>query len=611
MRGRGRRGAKSQTADAAESTNAQESKLAQTIADLAPETRQRIATALRDKFSALIKTLVSKGSFKLPKDHTPEALAEKQAIAVEFYMFSNHCSKNPTDFSGPYQNQFRTIISNIAQNAALLQSLLDGQLSPDALSTMSSADMATEEQKKLDEKMKKEGEKQAMLIQEEGPRIRRTHKGEELVEEIGGVSSESITSAAPPRRQLGDPDNEDMTLADVKPSRPAPIVTGQDSVQDGHRRSSSNFNIQSVWSKVQSPTTEARGTSRSVSASVPQRPQQADPEIDELLNRDGEDEAPYSPVDAGHDPYLVWRGNVDMPVNSNSIFQFPVNAYHMAGTDLGGKEQQANIFPKDLILAGRIAADTADNYLTSLSAAHHTDVSVFELIAYGHDAGVRDQFNKLFSYLKDRKRFGVIEEGTHRGHVRDVYLIPLNAGNSDTPQFLQRLAHNILEDPRTKPTLLVVFVLRYKDTAAASTATPEQPALFSPTGPAPGRAPSMSMPAMSPTTATEERGPTPQFPQTGHASPSGNQYSFPSNPYAPSPAAATSSVQAQNRSLAFGILGPMVNAPVAQSILETATTVLSAAHLESLRQIFQNHPSAQTDMQEVQRALGRQNAGPK
>ena len=58
-------------------------------------------------------------------------------------------------------------------NPSLRDQLLNGTLPPNELSKMSAADMAPKALQEEVAKMKEESDRQQMLIQEEGPRVRR------------------------------------------------------------------------------------------------------------------------------------------------------------------------------------------------------------------------------------------------------------------------------------------------------------------------------------------------------------------------------------------------------------------------------------------------------
>ena len=626
--------------------------LPQRITDVKNAGRQNTAAALKKKFAQVIKDHSSKGHFHIPDGHTSDSLGEKYGLLVEYSMFMNHCGTSP-DPTPAYKDQFRNITSNVGPNPSLLWDLVEGKLTPDAFSTMSSADMATEEQKKRDKEIKEENERLAQLKDDTSRRIRRTHKGEEYVDDE--IPTDSRDTAMPDPSadspQISG-ENGEPTKEGTEQPKPPPIRTERSQVASQeprmrspqNRRSSSNtFNIQNVWSSVQSPTGEARSPSSAQAPHNNQRqaqPGAADADVDRLLD-DDQDSAPYSPTEAGVDTAVVWRGKVDMPSNTGTIASFEARAQHVAGSDLGERERLSQIFPTDLILGGRIANDKADDYLTSLSAASKTDVTVLDLMTNPADTKTQEEFNKLFDYLQQRDRFGVIRE-PHRPPVRDVYMIPLDEGTSPIPTFLKRLDHNVLEESRPRRMLLVVFVIRYKSPPASAQATPtaagpptsamSPTASGGPPGATPMRAPSQS----GPRAAAQVPPPmSPQAPVNGH-----NQYyqpppsnapapnAFPENPYAPSPPQPLQQTQpfrgpytqpAPQPNQPYPLpedptqaareeLGEYYQCPTAQQMLQQAPG-MTRHFLQQLRRVLEDSPESRTDFQIFTRVL-RDSGGP-
>lgn len=320
-------------------------------------------------------------------------------------MYQNICggAGEPTE---PYKSQLRTILFNVKKNTSLRDRLLVGNLQADALSKMSSQDMASEELQQRDAEIKREAERQHIIVQEQGPRIRRTHKGEELVEDDNqNVASEPVFSSVPTRRSLADVDGSPGVQSPTSPDNQQQPDT------DGARKP------QSVDSK---PTHDEHfpprghspgGTSHEqvfpemathIREPVPTGKVQADAEIDQLLKDDEPDSPPYSPKEY-HDEGAVWRGKVIM----NPIADFSSSAKHVGGADLSGRIPWNQLVPSTLLIDGRIDVQLASNYLCGLRFSSSTDVTVISISAPSAPKE-RAGFDKLFSYFQDRKRYGVI-----------------------------------------------------------------------------------------------------------------------------------------------------------------------------------------------------------
>jgi hypothetical protein len=158
------------------------SEVAGTAEEIVNPARRSCACALIRLFVEQIHEPQKQSTYKLPEGKSVDDVARPLGLAIEHAMYLNICggSGEPNE---PYKLQLRTILFNVKKNPSLRDRLLVGSLSPNTLSTMSTQDMASEELQQKDAEIKREAEKQHIIVQEQGPRIRRTHKGEELVED--------------------------------------------------------------------------------------------------------------------------------------------------------------------------------------------------------------------------------------------------------------------------------------------------------------------------------------------------------------------------------------------------------------------------------------------
>lgn len=578
------------------------------ISELGDDSRKKAVTELRKRLVAQIEDLANKGSYSMVDGQTANALSDIYGILIEHALFTIHAG-DPPDFGGKYRTQLLQIIFNVGKNETLLRRLLDSSLTPNDLATMSSDEMASEELQKKMAEMKKEAEKQSILIQEDGPRIRRTHKGEELVDDqTQQIASESLTSTAPVRHRNnimpnidGGEKDDDMAISPTGPTSTNSFAVPPVPAAPSNRKSSSNFDINSVWSSVQSPANDSPRQPSSTSlnraessTSLPSAPPGArDPDIDRLLeddhNEDDDNEA-YSPTDHAEPVPAalnhLWTGRVDMPSGNASVAAFDAVAQHVAGTDLAGRLPLTDIFPLAITLGGRIDSTRAGDYLSSLSAARSTDVSVHSILPTSPEVG-EVEFDKLFTYLSERSRYGVLVEKEQRENVRDAYIVPLDAGASDMPVFLQRLEYNTIDQPRSQRMLLVVFVLKWKSPPPSVPETSSH-----------GSNPGLS--AISPVVG--DAGGKVMLSSSPHYVPVRSPPSYsqiPINMYAQ----AQSGPDVDN---ARSILGTYYSSPVAQSILSHDHNP-SAEILRNLKRVFDEHPLALRDMVLFKEVLGTQN----
>ena len=456
------------------------------ISDIESADRQRAVTAIVKMFTEETKKAIKAGSFILPEGQLVDDFGLRLGLAVEYAIYMNYWGMEPKP-SQQYSDRLRMVLANVKQNASLRDQLLTGQLSPYTFSKMSSEDMASKELKEQKAEMLKESEKQSMIVQEDGPRIRRTHKGEELVDDqtqIAGASDSAFT--APIRKRpseidttMREPSPEPMSAVSPAPvelpekvesaeaKQPSTVHTQGSPPQSAPPISANKFDIQNVWSTVKTPDAEnqrSRQGPRPSDASAPPIPQQADAEIDQLLkDEEPEDDEPYSPVEHTALPGgIVWSGKLTMP----GVASFKGKAKHCAGADLSSSMPWDALIPSALGIEGRIDIDRASQYLCGLKWSTTTDVVVVAVTPENIDNDTV-QFNKLFEYFTQRGRYGVIGKNPNTA-VRDTYVVPLEAGTSKKPDFVELLDVCTIEDPTPERTLLLSFVVKLSNSPSAN-----------------------------------------------------------------------------------------------------------------------------------------------
>ncbi|KAJ5226104.1 hypothetical protein N7468_007329 [Penicillium chermesinum] len=394
--------------------------------------RKSAATALVKLFTDQVSAAEKAGSVSLTGQST-EDIATRLGLAIESAIYQNLSGGNgePTE---PYKLQLRTILFNVKKNPSLRDRLLSGSLTPDALSTMKPEDMASKELQQKDAEIKREAERQHIIVQEQGPRMRRTHKGDELIEdETHNATTESIFSGAP--RRL-------TTDLEASPGNQSPITpkVQQGTKQKNDAQPSTGEHHDEVFPEVATNIREP----------VPHGHVQADADIDQLL-RDESESPPYSPKDFTEDD-LIWRGKLSML----PVAEFSSSAKFVGGADPSGQHLWTLFMPQILKIDGRIDLKLATEYLCGLRFSQSTDVTITS-INYPDTPAQQDGFNRLFDYFATRKRYGVI--GSHPfTPIKDTYIVPIEIGTTKMPEFLELMENNALRGPTTQRTFLVVFV---------------------------------------------------------------------------------------------------------------------------------------------------------
>ncbi|KAL4983761.1 transcription factor S-II, central domain-containing protein [Aspergillus falconensis] len=585
---------------AADATNVERTKALEEIINPA---RRNAASALTKVFVDQISSALAGGSFKMPEGKTGEEVGQQLGISVEEALYQNLMGGGGETTSEAYKIQLRAILFNVKKNPSLRDRLLVGSLTPDALSRMSSQEMASEELQQKDAEIKREAERQHMIIQEQGPRIRRTHKGEELVEDDQtNVSTEPVFSAIP--RRVTETDGSPAAQTPTSPSAKQPETDGQKIKADATPTEPTPHDEQ-FPTRSHSPGAGQEQVfpevATHISQPIPTGNVQADAEIDQLLKDDDEPESPpYSPKEH-HDEGAVWHGRIVM----NPVAEFSSFAKHVAGADLSGRIAWNELIPSTLLIDGRIKIQSAGEYLCGLRFSQSTDVSVIA-ISSPESSKDKSNFNKLFDYFQGRERYGVM--GKHPLEaVRDTYLIPIEAGSTKKPEFIELLENNALEDPTPERVFLVVFAVKTGESnppsvqppslhssmepaASASpltvtSGTPQQP--FATPGP---RHPSQYPPTPSPAFpgASQALAPYSQpQPQIHHQQPPPQppQYN-PTQPQLPTePTGLAAAVQ---------VLGAHANTPAIQELLQKAPTI-TVTQLNVVRDILVRRPQAAAD----------------
>lgn len=618
--------------------------------DQLPSDRKKIAMALSKIIAEDIQQRAKAGAYRIPDGHTVKSLGDHHAARIEYALTMNHESPSPN-----YSAQFRQLSFNLKKNKLLIERLLKGSLTADELSTMSSSDMASEELQKERATMKEQLDRQAIAIQEEGPRYRRTHKGDELIEdEYAQMQSDSV-QAAPVRERAsiaedegagsppaGADDQGSPMRVDAPPLKvDTKRTSGAGSMHD-RRQSSQQFDIDAIWNKTaQSPTAISAGSGPRPLQQPPRRRSSVqqlreqtdgtkeDADVDRMLQDDDENDT-YSPADYTGDDSIVWRGKIVQAADSVAP---AVNARFVAGRDLSPSLSWRDLLPSSLSIDGRLAVDKAEQYLCSLQWSQSSDVSVLALTPYDDAEG----FEQLFTYFKSRQRYAVVNRDKP-ALVKDLYIIPVDAGE-ELPTHVGLLEYCKLEGKAREKVLLATFVvgrapgtplstqqISQMDGAPSSNLGPQAGGSGGPAngngngqhlpqhlrggGPGPSGSPlnasgatfsptNPGMGAVQPMTGYGTGPPPGSQGPPGQQGPSGLQSGgIPPNPYGAPPG-----LQQQHPNpLVNEILGPLQFAPTAQQVI-SADPNIPREKLEHLKRIMEEDLNARTDISALAKKL--------
>ena len=432
-----------------------------------PAARKGTAQGLIKGFIEATKNVVKQASYQIPAKQNADSFATDLALDVEEAIYKT-LSGGAGEPSDAYKTLSRSLYMNLKKNVSLTEKILNGEITPEELAGMSVEDLATDEQKQADAARLKEHDKQHIIVGDgiTGPRIRRTHKGDEYVNEDNVPESASRSDPKPKQEDAKSPD----TTSPKAPARRQPSVTIPRS-GGPRRQSSANFDINKVWSNVQgSPDTNQQGSTEIPQAISPVREPagpgaRPDRDIDELLKDEEAESPPYSPKDDSSTEGIVWQG----VINGGNLGRFHTSARYAVGATPDSETLQttwAALLPEEIAIGGRIAPGKADDYLCGLEWSNSSDL----LIVWMHEPESsldREQFNKFFGYFKSKDRFGVGLQH-HNPALKDIYFVPLDKGE-EMPTFVKKLESdwpNVAADRM----LLVPLVVRNAELPHSSTA---------------------------------------------------------------------------------------------------------------------------------------------
>lgn len=579
-----------------------------------PPTRNGPAKALKKSLVHVMTGMTKNKELEIPEGKTVDTMAETTALQIERAVFDTHpMAKGQKEYS----QQIKSLTFNLKNNPELVHGLIEGIHTPPTLAVMTSDQLASSELQKQTAEMRAKAEKASILYQgdQSGPRVRRTHKGEEVVEDESMVGNETQPThpapAAPSRRsasatkEQGKPDKSEAA------SEQADVRSPQ---EDGPHRSpsQSNFDITKVFSKVRSPSTSQPRPRKPSSIQVQTSAQVEDADVDRLL-QDENDSPPYSPTEETQDPDVIWRGSFAM----STIADFKAVAKHIGGANFANiVGPWSDLIPASLPVAGRITQQSATEYLCSLRYSNLTDVIVVSIEPHREEN--RPQLNAVIEYFINKSRYGVVGLKTV-GQVRDTYLVPVPAGEDNHPEFMLNLMDNNIPKTREHPMLLCVFVYRHDPGKInpGSPVTPSQaqqsPTLSGgPTGFAQRSNSTAGGPGFSPATPAangplQSTTPVP-IPQVPHGRPAQQtqpppqqvqqpppQQASPPGPQHPSDAE-KHRLNEEGRRMAYQILGPeLMSAATVQFLLPQAWQ-MSRREWEVIKNIYVNEPRAKDDL---------------
>ena len=410
--------------------------------------------------------------------------SEALGLAIEHALYSAFATSEH-GYGAEYKNKFRSISFNLKdpKNSALRDRVLTGSLPPEELVKLTSEEMANQELRAQAEKIREEGVAQSVLKVQTGPRIRRTHKGEEIVgDEVSVISPTEGTASAPFAREMspsvkGDEEVPASPRSTRSRSFSPPSISETSPATTIPERKQSDFDIQNVWSHLRSPTLQDEPLEPLDMDVLPDdlsQNQIEDPDLDRILNEDIVNSPPYSPSAYEYElPSTItklpsiWRGDIAMP----SVAHFSAQARFVGGPHSVTDLPWSSILPQHLVIDGRIPIETTTTYLDAQRSSSTKNVIAIQLDAA--EDSHKEMHHKLYQYFHDRQRYGVLQ--IQSNIVKDAYLIPL-APSQPIPDQIELMDYHDIPRTRTEPYLLAILVIQKSIPHELS----KSPATFSP-----------------------------------------------------------------------------------------------------------------------------------
>ncbi|EFQ92822.1 hypothetical protein PTNB73_09048 [Pyrenophora teres f. teres] len=561
--------------------------------DALPQNQKAVAEKLRETLTPLINAASDSRGYRIPDGQTAKSLATKFTLQMSHAAFELY--GEPTGGSSPYFNKFRTIMFNVKKNTVLVDRLLSGSLKSEDLVGMEAEEMASEDKQREYAAMREAAEKQMILTEETGPRLRKTHKGEEIVGE-DNFDNDDYPSV---RDSIAEDAAMQSPIGTRPPETPASASRGPpeiDTQQDSARRASNNFDINSVFDKVRSPQHDQQAFihRRHSSMHTQDKPQSAvdDADVDRLL-KDEDNDVEMSGYSS--DPTVCWQGSINM----QSMEPFDAVARFVAGGDFGQVVPWEKLLTNVVAIQGRIESGKGNDYIQSIAHTESHEVSILAISPVTTDG--RSVMDHLYQYFHSRGRWGVVPVEDN-DILRDLYVIPIEEGGSNLPPFIDMLEYCTIETPRKEHMLILALVAKLPEMKPQLPPTENferypaqeiaagQTAQHVHNGPAP-----------SPMTNPH----APQFSPVSAAYPAPGQYG---NPFAPPPAnmvphqQPTPPINAPPHHQipkALEILGPYIDAPVIVTILGSSlsqNSVVSELQMINLRHIVETVPEARDNI---------------
>ncbi|KAF8315381.1 hypothetical protein DL93DRAFT_2112272 [Clavulina sp. PMI_390] len=410
--------------------------------------------------------------------------ADEYANVLETSLFAHFAEPDRNgrlSVGNRYKTQFRMLTFNLEKRdrETLRGRIAQKKLPAEALSIMTPADLASDQQRKEMEDAHEQSLQHSILDthgNDRRPLRKITHKGEEEIEDVSRndnsmwgsqVNGERVVSAIKTSSSvvLG-PVSNPLSTSGQEPAASTlsmPLIHG---VSDPESPPPTDFNLDSLsWSpsndNVDTGISEAGGSpllvaSEQTTSTVnpPDDEGGHDHDFNELLALDAKESQPHR--------LAVWSGEVRLPSMTGALIKVAVDAHLLGGRPLDFNDAAfwQNLFRSPILtIEGRVPIPASESYLLNSRLNSGRELVAVDFVPQTPDS--QSSYEELCNGLLAKNRHAVVfpwgnpPRPTAPG--KELYLVPLQPSNN--PEYLQMLDHMALSVTRTTTILVGIFIL--------------------------------------------------------------------------------------------------------------------------------------------------------
>jgi hypothetical protein len=456
------------------------------MTELENPVRRNVIKSLTNLLRTILSSTTADNASSQPIN--PDTVADELARSIENTMLQHLGTVGPhgrRTCGEPYKLKFRSLLYNLKDkaNTDFQHRVVTGQLTPLALVSMSSEEMANPKLRSMSEVLRERGLKNSVMkLPDASTIVKKTHKGDVIVSSRAGDEEDamysaqvqqeldkanqsyqqqqqqraaaaeekrpSISSFAPASTSAADPLDDILARIGIPTT-----VAASNEDRTSHKR-------QDALETAEDPEAKKRKVTLDVEALLGEEDDYQVEEVDttELMQEEQEQEQEQKQgqeqeqeqgqVEIKEESTLptIWHGRVNMP----QVAEFQASARQIGGRPLTESEWQDVLSPT-MWIEGRIPADRVTNYVTQTQYSTSREIVLLEVEANAQD---QPQSQTLLQYLDSRSRYAVV--GHNKTKIKDFYLVPLYQVQQ-VPDFLYVV--RVEETKRKSDLFLGVLVL--------------------------------------------------------------------------------------------------------------------------------------------------------